>query len=61
MQIDGAKGWKTHWLTQGCLLIIPPYDLGISRKFLSKEFPCDLQNSYRDRNTFSTCRRGKKW
>ena len=31
----------------------PAYDLGISRKLVRKEFPCDLQrSSYRGRKTF---------
>ena len=52
---DKTKGWKIHWLTRGCLALIPPYCLRIPRKFLSEEFSCDLQSSYRVRkSTFSS-------
>ena len=53
-QADSAKkGLKNPFVDPRMLTYCPPYDLGISRKLVRKEFPCDLQRSWqRPRNHF---------
>ena len=50
-----SKGLEKPLVEPGMFTYYPPYDLGISRKLLSKYFSCDLQrSSYRDqKRTFS--------
>ena len=61
MQIEQRR-LKILWLTRGYLHIIPPYDIGISPRFLSMEFSFDShRSSYNDRKSNTSTYIFTKW